>query len=109
MIETISLNDSLVVRLTIKEASLVQSDQFKQELFLLLDKGHKRIVINLEEVTYIDSSFLGALVASLKHALFLKADIVLANLNKDILGLFELIRMDKVFSIYQSVEEAVEN
>jgi len=29
-------------------------------------------------------------------------------LNKDILGLFELIRMDKVFSIYQSVEEAVE-
>lgn len=107
MIETKSINDSLVVRLTIKEAGLGQSDQFKHELFALLDKGHRRLIIDLEEVTYIDSSFLGALVAGLKHALFLKADIVLANLNKDILGLFELIRMDKVFSIFQNVDEAV--
>jgi anti-sigma B factor antagonist len=46
--------------------------------------------VNFEEVTYVDSSFLGALVSALKHAITNKAEIVVAGLNKDILGLFQV-------------------
>lgn len=107
MITTNLLKSSMVVRITIKEAGLKVAEQFKQSLFDLLDEGHPYLVIDFEEVTYIDSSFLGALVSGLKYALSKGSDIALVNLHKDIFGLFELIRMDKVFTIYSNLEDAV--
>lgn len=107
MITTNLLQSSLVVRINIKEAGLKVAEQFKQTLFDLLDEGNPYLVIDFEEVTYIDSSFLGSLVSGLKYALSKGSDIALVNLHKDIFGLFELIRMDKVFKIYSSVDDAV--
>jgi anti-sigma B factor antagonist len=107
MIETSIVESGLVVRITIKEASLKVAERFKQSLIDLLDTNHHMLVIDFEKVTYVDSSFLGALVSSLKYALSKQSDIVLANLQKDIYGLFELIRLDKVFAIYPTLESAL--
>jgi anti-sigma B factor antagonist len=51
---------------------------------------------------------LGALVSSLKYAIANQAEIVVAGLNKDVAGLFQLIRLDKAFKIYGSAVEAAE-
>lgn len=95
----------LLANLNVREANLTIADIFKTELIALVDQGHKVIAVNFEKVTYVDSSFLGALVAALKVAIPVKCDIVVVNLNTDIRNLFELIRMDKVFKIYDSLEE----
>jgi len=97
--------DSLSLRLTVKEANLANADSFKSELIALLDKHHKKIIIDLNEVEYIDSSFLGALVSALKHAISAQSDIILVGLRKDIADLFALIRLDKVFKIYNGFDD----
>jgi anti-sigma B factor antagonist len=61
----------------------------------------------MEQVTYVDSSFLGALVAGLKHALGAGNDLVLLSLQNDVHDLLKLIRLDKVFKIYADEQTAI--
>ena len=96
----------VIADVTITEANLSNSDQFKAELVRLLDEHKKIIILDLQELKYVDSAFLGALVSSLKYAISLKLDIVLVGLRNDIRDLIKLIRLDKVFKIYNYAEEA---
>lgn len=91
------------------EGNLDNADDFKKELSSLIDKGGKYVLLNFKNVTYVDSSFLGALVSCLKYAMAKGTDILLVELRKDIYDLLHLIRMDKVFKIYGSYQEAIEN
>jgi len=97
----------LVADVTITEANLSNSDQFKAELIALLDKHHKFIILDLQELKYVDSAFLSALVSALKYAISLQLDIVLVGLRTDIRDLIKLIRLDKVFKIYNYAEDAL--
>ncbi|WP_374949291.1 STAS domain-containing protein [Mucilaginibacter sp.] len=99
-------NNALIANIEIKEANLTVSEELKTELFKLIDAGNKFIVVNFAGVVYVDSSFLGALVSGLKYAIANQADIAVAGLNKDIAGLFQLIRLDKAFKIFTTAEEA---
>jgi anti-sigma B factor antagonist len=96
----------IIGEVTITEANLSNSDEFKAELIRLLDEHHKVLILDLQELKYVDSAFLGALVSALKYAISLKLDIVLAGLRNDIRDLIRLIRLDKVFKIYNYAEEA---
>lgn len=109
IIATEEKSGHLLVTIQLSEASLHNADAFKTAITDLLDKGEKHIVISFEKVTYIDSSFLGALVSCLKYAIAKQADISLISLQKDIHNLMHLIRIDKVFSIYNSFEEATQS
>jgi len=100
--------DSLLVNLQIKDANMGHSDEFKAALINLFDTHQKkRIIMNMEQVQYIDSSFLGALVSALKYVISFKSDIILVGMRKDIVNLFALIRLDKVFKIYDNFEDAL--
>jgi anti-sigma B factor antagonist len=101
MIQIFKENEnSIQVNLNITEANLENADEFKAELISIFNSAHKNIILNLQQVEYIDSSFLGALVASLKHLISFKCDLILVGLRKDVADLFALIRLDKVFKIY---------
>jgi|SRR5690606_36282480 len=100
IVEAKQHHDYLLAILKIKEANLVEAERFKAEMIHLINQGSKKIIVSFEEVDYVDSSFLGALVSSLKYAISQGGDIAVAHLNKDILNLFQLIRMDKVFKVY---------
>jgi len=97
----------IVSEVSITEANLSNSDQFKAELISLLDQHHKIIILDLQELKYVDSAFLGALVSSLKYAISLQLDIVLVGLRTDIKDLIKLIRLDKVFKIYNYADDAL--
>jgi anti-sigma B factor antagonist len=98
---------NLLLNLSIKDANMGSSDEFKAELISLFDKHRKRLIINLEPIEYIDSSFLGALVSVLKYVISFQSDIILVGLQKDVANLFSLIRLDKVFKIYGSFDDAL--
>ncbi|MCC8423762.1 STAS domain-containing protein [Mucilaginibacter sp. UR6-11] len=100
---------NLMINLNLQEASLANADEFKTDLIKLFDAHHKRIVLNLEQVQYIDSSFLGALVSSLKYLMSFKEDLILVGLRPDIADMFALIRLDKIFNIYSDFSEAIDN
>jgi len=99
---------NLLLNLQIKDANMGHADDFKAELINIFEAHQKkRLIINMEEVEYIDSSFLGALVSALKYVISFKSDIILVGMRRDIVNLFALIRLDKVFKVYNSFNDAL--
>lgn len=100
-------DEYISLKADINEANLNNADKFKTALITILDTHSKKAVLDLSSINYMDSSFLGALVSSLKHAIAKKSDIVLIGLQPDIKNLFALIRLDKVFKIYKDINEVI--
>jgi anti-sigma B factor antagonist len=73
----------------------------------LADKGNKRIVLNLGEVNYVDSSGLGELVKTLTTIRNKGGEMKLTNINKRVLGLLEMTRLSAVFDIQQDEATAL--
>jgi anti-sigma B factor antagonist len=65
------------------------------------------VVINLEDVDFLDSTALAILVHGMKSSRKLNGDIRLCGLRPPIRMVFELTRLDRVFEIFGSEEEAV--
>lgn len=107
ILRTRNENGVLIAEILLKEASLAQADMLKAEMIILIDSEPKNILVDFTAVEYVDSSFLGAMVSSLKYAVAHHTDISVVNLEKDIYDLFTLIRLDKVFKIYTDKAEAL--
>ncbi|UCH11961.1 MAG: STAS domain-containing protein [Candidatus Omnitrophota bacterium] len=67
----------------------------------------KKIVINLAEVSYIDSSGLATLVEMLKKIKIYGGGLRLSNLADKVKALFEITKLEKIFQIYDTAEQAV--
>lgn len=67
-----------------------------------------RTVVNLSRVHFIDSTGLAILVKGMKHHREKKGDLVLCELQQPVRIIFELTRLDKMFAIYLTENEAVQ-
>lgn len=101
------VNNILVLSIDEKEANLSKADHFKQLVSEEIDNGERKLIISFKNVEYLDSSFLGALVAILKHLLPLKGQLVLTDLNADIENLFALTRLNKIFNLKSDLKTAM--
>jgi len=80
------------------------------DLRKLFEKDQKKkIVIDFEKVTYIDSSGLATLVEVLKKTKTRGGALGLASLSDKVKSLFEITKLDKLFSIFQNQKDAVES
>lgn len=71
--------------------------------------GPVNIIIDLDDVEYIDSSGLGFLIGTLKKLKERKGNLKLANLNAYMMGIFKLINMHYILEIHEDVEKAVKS
>jgi anti-sigma B factor antagonist len=67
-----------------------------------------RLVVDLGEVHFIDSMALGALVQSMKHCRQQGGDLRICNLQQPVRIIFELTRLDRAFTLFESEEHAVQ-
>lgn len=67
-----------------------------------------QVVVNLEKVDFVDSTGLSTLVQALNHARQLDGDVRLCGLQQPVRIIFELTRLDKVFEIFPTEEDAVQ-
>jgi anti-sigma B factor antagonist len=84
-----------------------ETDELKSLLSELAEKGENKLIINLADVTYLNSTALGVLIAS--HANFTKREgkIVLCNVSKSIENIFVITKLSLVFNIADNLEEAI--
>lgn len=82
--------------------------QFKDEMRKLTDGGPNRVVLDMSQVQFLDSSGLGAVVAVLK-AKKSEQSLELASLQPAVHKVFRLTRMDTVFSIHDDATAAIES
>jgi anti-sigma B factor antagonist len=73
-----------------------------------LENGRRAVVIDLGETDLIDSGGLGVLVTLYRHAEELGGVLVLANLNDELTGLLRLTKLDTIFTVAGTIEEALE-
>lgn len=81
--------------------------QLKDKVTSLLGAGHKQIVLNLADVTFIDSSGLGEMVSCHTTATREKGAIKLANLGKRSKDLLVITKLNMVFDVHDSESDAL--
>lgn len=85
------------------------SGELKQYLLQMIEGGEKRIFVHLGHVRFIDSSGLGALLSGNKNILAKSGSLTLVNIQQQVLSMFELTRLNRVFDIYADLNEAFSN
>lgn len=89
------------------EIDLSTSTHFQHDLLKVLDKSPKRVVVNLSGVSYMDSSGVASLVKLLSRVRRGACSLRLFGLTDRVRGVFEITRLDTVFEIYATEQEAL--
>ena len=83
------------------------SDSFYEQIKNLLEANKNKIILNLEEVSYCDSFGLGCLAAAFKATRDRSGDLKLLRLSQEVQVLLDLTKLNTVFDIHTSEEEAL--
>lgn len=82
--------------------------QFRLKLQECISKLSRHVVVNLEQVNFIDSSGLTSLVAGMRDADKAKGSFRICNIHPEAKLVFEVTMMDTVFEIFETEAEALE-
>ena len=74
----------------------------------VLNDGKKKIVLNFDQVTFIDSGCIGSLMNARKAVVGQNAELAVMNLSDDQRDLFEMTRISSIFRIYLSETEMLD-
>lgn len=80
--------------------------RFKEDMIGYIKRGNHAIVLDLSNVSFIDSSGLGALISCLK-SMGSQGELVLSGTRGTVTSMFKLTRMDKIFRMFSNSDEAV--
>ncbi len=98
-----------VIRLAGRVSLGEESGQLRNKIKQVLEEGKTRIVLDLSEVGYIDSSGLGTLVSGYTSAQNRGASIKLANLTKKVDEQLNITKLVTVFEVFGSTEDAIKS
>jgi anti-sigma B factor antagonist len=90
-------------RITLGEGST----SFRDTVRKLVAAGDKKIVLNLAEVSYIDSSGIGELVSAFTSVANQSGQLKLLNLTERIKGLLQITKLYTVFEVFDSEATAI--
>ena len=101
-------NNILIVTPEVDTLDAREAPEFKEHLINLIDnKKLTGVVIDLKHLQFIDSSGLGSFLTALRILHTNGGDLKLSHMNKPIRTVFELVRMHKIFEIFNTTEDAL--
>ncbi|MEL6522180.1 MAG: STAS domain-containing protein [Pseudomonadota bacterium] len=96
----------MLVKLQADRLDAAVAIEFKDQMRAVTQGGPARVVLDLGQVSFLDSSGLGAVVAAMKH-LGNDRRLELADLQPNVEKVFKLTCMDRVFIIHESGDAAL--
>lgn len=103
------IEDGGIVTITIVGQLIIGNRQdLKNLIHDALERGGRKFVIDCAKTGYIDSSGLGALVSMARKVRETGGELRIAALNEDLQSLFELTKLDTLFKITDTVEQALQ-
>ncbi|MFO8126217.1 STAS domain-containing protein [Yoonia sp.] len=96
----------LVLEITEQRLEASNAPDLRDLLVGRIETGNEQIVLDLQQVAFMDSSALGALIGGIKKMRGL-GTLAVSGANGPVLQLLKLTRMDKVFPLYTSINDAV--
>jgi len=85
---------------------LNSSSKLKEQIKNYLKEGTIRLILDMNDVDFINSSGLGTLVSILKDVRMVKGRMVLCNLAQYVQEIFEITQLSHIFDMYPTEEEA---
>jgi len=107
LIKDIKQYDGVVIVCATGELTFEKSPEFHKSLVEVCVKTTKHLVVDLSEVSHIDSSGVGTLTEIFQRMNRMKSKLSLVSMGKMVRGVFEITKLDRVFSIYETQEEAL--
>jgi anti-sigma B factor antagonist len=101
------MNRPVVVMQLPEQLDLAQAQNFLQELAPLFEHDRPRIVLDCSQVRYIDNAGIETLLHCLEESMKRDGDLKLAALSPQSAVMLELVRVDRIFEIFHTSEEAV--
>ena len=98
-------DDIAIVNIPGEDLDAHNAKNFKKSIEPLLSEN-LRIVFDLSELNFVDSSGLGAILSCLRRLNSAGGDLKLCGLSTSVRALFELVRMHRIFDIYNNSDEA---
>ncbi len=107
-IEKSNENGVVIIKIASKMLEVSKVSEFKEAVLPLVQK-QKKILFDLEELFFVDSSGCGAILSCIRQVNADDGEIKICNTNKRVRTLFELIRMHKIVDIYNTRQEAMDS
>lgn len=98
---------ALIIKVQAERIDAGSAVKFKDQLRKAVGVFEGRVILDLSDVEFIDSSGLGAVVACFK-LIKQTGEMELANLSSTVQKLFELTRMNQVMKIHPSIRDALD-
>jgi anti-sigma B factor antagonist len=110
MLETKMINDILVVSFKdTQRLSALIAEPVKVQLLEFYNKSKTRLVLDLQGITFIDSSGFGVFLSAMKAANNNYGQFKICNVNADVMELFKLLQLHHVFEIYNELDPCLES
>ncbi len=90
------------------EVDLYTAPEFKAQLLDVIANGATQVIVDFTDTTFIDSTTLGVLVGGVKRLRSNDGELSLVCSDRNITKIFEITGLDRVFTIYPTRAEAVE-
>jgi anti-anti-sigma factor len=81
------------------------SSEFQQDIAKILETGVKIVLVDCQNITFLDSSGLGSLVMAFKTLRDAGIKMVLCSINEQVRIIFELTSITEIFEIFPSQED----
>ena len=101
-----NIDSIAVATIPVDELDANNAGEFKRDIAPVL-QANTKLVLDLSRLRFVDSSGLGAMLSCLRQLSAKSGDLKLCGMSKQVRGLFELVRMHRIFDIYGTKEEAV--
>ena len=89
------------------EIDLYNAPEIKEKIKDELNKNKVNVIINLDRVSYIDSSGIGVLISSLSNLKKIGGALKLINVYASVRKVFELTKLTSFFDIYDNEDDAI--
>jgi anti-sigma B factor antagonist len=100
-------HDDVPVLDVVGEIDIYTTPQFKEAVSAAIDEGKPTIIINMTQVTYMDSSGFGTLLSATKRLRPLDGALFLVGCNDAITRMLQITRLNTIFGIYATEDDAL--
>lgn len=98
-----------ILQILFTRATMGEASSFKKFMEKNISENERNIIVDLNKCEFIDSSFFGVLVAGVKRLRSMNKKFRLVYNNKKRLPIFSATGLDRIFDVYNSVQEAIDS
>lgn len=99
--------DEIPVLDVVGEIDIYTTPQFKEAVSAAINENKPAIIINMTQVTYMDSSGFGTLLSATKRLRPLNGALYLSGCNDAIQRMLQITRLNTIFGVYANEDEAL--